>query len=459
MDARKNSVSPLKDGANHWTSNQIIMLQQEMRGARERRPSTSRRSYRRFSRRPVSASAGSLNSSIGGSIFASTILSIEDQSDEEDSMQLLNDQQWVLQRKKIGLSRKTSRSLAKVSSNNAKKSSTIQFLKSFRRKECLRFVKDPSKKFRPRGAGPGPKRCDMCYCGAPEDEHKSRATHMLEQRRTLQENEAIMEEDEENSSRASSSRPIITVDSPKTSEFKEFKRMPPYLLSQHDQYEQQSVRRESTDFGSDLENLFSSLNNTKSSLKLAVSTLDEAKHDVIEKGAKKIQNEEKIPFQLESKKGNLFQAGWKYSNFIVNTADSMMTPETDDWNDSTAISEFPTNAFGDIEFINEDEGSSKPAKYIRLADSTPMPKVKRLLEDCWNLFHPKRPHLAISLIGGAKNFRMEGRKKETFKTGLIAAAKSTHALILTGGSNTGTMKLVGDAVRDGQFMVAVSSYY
>lgn len=57
--------------------------------------------------------------------------------------------------------------------------------------------------------------------------------------------------------------------------------------------------------------------------------------------------------------------------------------------------------------------------------------------------------------GGAKNFKMEGRKKETFKKGLISAAKSTNAIILTGGTNTGTMKLVGDAIREGQFMVQV----
>ena len=59
--------------------------------------------------------------------------------------------------------------------------------------------------------------------------------------------------------------------------------------------------------------------------------------------------------------------------------------------------------------------------------------------------------------GGAKNFRMEGRKKETFKKGLISAAKSTNALILTGGNNTGAMKLVGDAIRDGQYMVQVEN--
>ena len=33
------------------------------------------------------------------------------------------------------------------------------------------------------------------------------------------------------------------------------------------------------------------------------------------------------------------------------------------------------------------------------------------------------PHLVLSIIGGAKNFRLDGRKKEVFKRGLIG--KST----------------------------------
>lgn len=45
----------------------------------------------------------------------------------------------------------------------------------------------------------------------------------------------------------------------------------------------------------------------------------------------------------------------------------------------------------------------------------------------------------------------------SFISGLISAARSTNALILTGGTNTGTMKLVGDAVREGQYMVQSGS--
>ena len=34
----------------------------------------------------------------------------------------------------------------------------------------------------------------------------------------------------------------------------------------------------------------------------------------------------------------------------------------EEWNEETAIQEFPTNAVGEIHFINEDEGSIKPSK-------------------------------------------------------------------------------------------------
>ena len=34
----------------------------------------------------------------------------------------------------------------------------------------------------------------------------------------------------------------------------------------------------------------------------------------------------------------------------------------EEWNGELAIQEFPTNAVGEIHFINEDEGSIKPSK-------------------------------------------------------------------------------------------------
>ena len=61
-------------------------------------------------------------------------------------------------------------------------------------------------------------------------------------------------------------------------------------------------------------------------------------------------------------------------------------------------------------------------------------------------FKIKKPQLIISVTGGAKNFTLPLKTKNAFKSGLIKAATSTNALIITGGTNTGVMKLVGHAI-------------
>ena len=142
------------------------------------------------------------------------------------------------------------------------------------------------------------------------------------------------------------------------------------------------------------------------------------------------------------------------------------------WKENLAMQSFPTNAYGTIAF---DGSLSKAAKYVRLGPKSDMSKVKELLTEHWGLTRPT-PHLVLSIIGGAKNFKLDGRKKEVFKRGLIGettaidmmsivcsyevlnrevagAAKATNAWVVTGGTNTGVMQLAGEAVRDGQFLV------
>jgi transient receptor potential cation channel subfamily M member 2 len=63
----------------------------------------------------------------------------------------------------------------------------------------------------------------------------------------------------------------------------------------------------------------------------------------------------------------------------------------------------------------------------------------------WNL---QRPQLILSVTGGAQKFTIPHRMKKAFKRGLIKAAASTGAWIITGGTNTGVMRLVGEAVAD-----------
>ena len=124
----------------------------------------------RPSKRP--GSALSSTSSLGASVYASTVVSM-DTDDEDIDEEPLNDQQWILQRKKIGLSRRTKRSLRKVNQSESKKNNLASFLQSFKRKECVRFVTDPSSKGRPFASGKGPS-SKACFCGAPFDEHKTR---------------------------------------------------------------------------------------------------------------------------------------------------------------------------------------------------------------------------------------------------------------------------------------------
>ena len=37
----------------------------------------------------------------------------------------------------------------------------------------------------------------------------------------------------------------------------------------------------------------------------------------------------------------------------------------------------------------------------------------------WKIMEPKRPSLCISVIGGAKSFKLDNKMRETFNTGLI----------------------------------------
>lgn len=310
------------------------------------------------------------SSTLNGSLYASTVLSVESDNVEDDYEEPLNDQQWILQRKKIGLSRRNIRIFQRASNDNTKRQNEASFLKSFQRKECVRFVPDPQSKGRPMAAGPGVADEKACYCGAPRDLHKSRVQFKMEGKKFMMQESTIVEEDEES---------ISLVDE-----------------------------------------------------KLAIEnmqTLAPAIHVVSPVDTPKVTN----------------------SN--INLATSVAAgPE---WNPSNDIHEFPTNAFGLVYFSSdEDQGSSQPSKYVRVSDNTSMSKIHSLLVDYWGVLKPHRPHLAISLIGGAKNFKMEGRKKEIFKNGLISAAKSTNALILTGGTNAGINqflkeKCLGDYIAEG----------
>ncbi|XP_073244598.1 transient receptor potential cation channel subfamily M member-like 2 isoform X3 [Porites lutea] len=114
----------------------------------------------------------------------------------------------------------------------------------------------------------------------------------------------------------------------------------------------------------------------------------------------------------------------------------------DEWEVSKHTVSKPTNAFGELEF--QGAGQVSRAKYIRVSYDTDPEKVLRLLFTEWKLDLPK---LLISVTGGAKNFVLNPKLKQFLRKGLLKAAQTTGAWIITGGTNTGVMRHVGEAVR------------
>lgn len=110
----------------------------------------------------------------------------------------------------------------------------------------------------------------------------------------------------------------------------------------------------------------------------------------------------------------------------------------------------PTNAYGRVEF--QRSHVREPAPYIRLAAKTPIRDVISLLEQRWEVPEPK---VLISITGAAQDFRVQPHVSEVVNEGLCRAAKQTDAWIVTGGTDTGVMKLVGDAVAKSHLDVPV----
>nr|XP_020446049.1 transient receptor potential cation channel subfamily M member 7-like isoform X2 [Monopterus albus] len=103
----------------------------------------------------------------------------------------------------------------------------------------------------------------------------------------------------------------------------------------------------------------------------------------------------------------------------------------------------PTNAYGTIDFQDTATRVCR-AKYVRLAvDSKPELLLQLMLRE-WQM---ERPKLLLIVQGGTENFSLPPKVKEAFSKGLITAARSTGAWILTDGINTGVSKYVGEAVK------------
>ncbi|WAR20827.1 TRPM3-like protein [Mya arenaria] len=121
------------------------------------------------------------------------------------------------------------------------------------------------------------------------------------------------------------------------------------------------------------------------------------------------------------------------------------------WDATRDLQVSVTTSFGKMNFENvEHVGGKKPAKYVRITDEADVGQLLDMMKIHWRIMEPQVPNLVISVVGGAKNFKLDGRMRDVFSTGLIKAAKTTSAWLITSGFNMGVMKSVGQAVRQGQ---------
>ncbi|XP_021236874.1 transient receptor potential cation channel subfamily M member 6 isoform X2 [Numida meleagris] len=102
----------------------------------------------------------------------------------------------------------------------------------------------------------------------------------------------------------------------------------------------------------------------------------------------------------------------------------------------------PTDAFGTINF--QDGDHTYHAKYIRLSYDSSLDQLLHLMVNEWQMELPK---LVISVHGGTENFRLPSKVKQVFNKGLVKAAETTGAWIITEGINRGVSRHVGDALK------------
>lgn len=89
-------------------------------------------------------------------------------------------------------------------------------------------------------------------------------------------------------------------------------------------------------------------------------------------------------------------------------------------------------------------------QYVRLAVDTKAELLLQLMLKEWQM---ERPKLLLSVQGASENFTLAPKVMQAFSKGLMAAALSTGAWILTDGTNTGTsgpaQRSAGSSILDG----------
>ncbi|KAL3103408.1 hypothetical protein niasHS_002594 [Heterodera schachtii] len=101
----------------------------------------------------------------------------------------------------------------------------------------------------------------------------------------------------------------------------------------------------------------------------------------------------------------------------------------------------PTDAYGVIQF--QGGPHVHKARYVRLSFDSEPADVFRLLVREWGL---SMPRLVITVHGGMADFEVPERVGKVFREGLLKAAETTGAWVLTAGVDSGVVKHIGRAL-------------
>eukprot|EP00063_Salmo_salar_P072902 XP_014047737.1 PREDICTED: transient receptor potential cation channel subfamily M member 4-like [Salmo salar] len=141
--------------------------------------------------------------------------------------------------------------------------------------------------------------------------------------------------------------------------------------------------------------------------------------------------------------GALCQCGGvRETHGSIATGDYFGAAIVSQWDSSQHSSEYPTDAFGELEFA---EAGRRHSHFLRLSCDTTPQMVYTLMTAHWGV---PSPNLVVSVVGGEGCEKVKTWVREVLRQGLVRAAQSTGAWIVTGGLREGVSHCVGEAVRD-----------
>ncbi|XP_071763453.1 transient receptor potential cation channel subfamily M member 4-like isoform X1 [Centroberyx gerrardi] len=141
--------------------------------------------------------------------------------------------------------------------------------------------------------------------------------------------------------------------------------------------------------------------------------------------------------------GRLCQCGGaRDAHASVALGDYFSTAIVNHWDSAQHSSEYPTDAFGELQFAG---ASKRHSYYLRLSWDTPPSMAYTLMTAHWGL---PSPNLVVSVVGGEGRAKVKTWVREVLRQGLVKASQSTGAWILTAGLREGVGRCVGEAVRD-----------